>query len=763
MNKKGWLFHISKRDALPLPKALLIRGGILLLALVFCGLITTLLTGQDPIAVYGTILKGAFGTSRKIWVTGQNVAVLLGISLAVTPAFKMRFWNIGAEGQTLIGCLATTTCMILLGGKVSNFLLIVISLAAALLAGAVWGFLPAFFKAKWNTNETLFTLMMNYIAMQLASYFIIIWEVPKGAGKIGIINQASEAGWLPRIGGQAQLLPILLGALLTGMMYIYLTYSKHGYEIAVVGESQRTASYAGIKVDRVIIRTMVLSGAICGLAGLLLVGGSSHSIDSNLVDGRGFTAIMVSWLAKFDPFTMILTTLLLVFLAGFGMKAGLFPMHVWLPEAHPAAPSHVSALMSGVMIKTGVYGILRVTAALGEQPLLHTAGVILLAAGVVTGLWGVILAAMQNDVKRLLAYSSIENVGVILIGLGVAALGKSSGNQLVALCGVTGALLHTLNHSLFKSLLFFGAGNILSQTHTTSLDALGGLAKHMPLTAILFLTGTAAICALPPLNGFVSELLIYLGMLDGIASGSNTLASAAGLAALALIGGLVVLAFTKLYGTVFLGSPRTHEVAESSEADTFRIAAMALPLAGILFVGLFPRAAVSAVTRAAGFFLRTPADAADWLLSPPLAAAGRTAWILIAVVCLLLWLRRRTLRTRTVAKGPTWGCGFTAPNVRMQYTGESFSEGLQSIATSLTQNSGQGSPVGKGEIFPAAHSFDIGHRDRIGRLFAAWWVELLRVINQRVMRLRTGKINHYILFALAFLGLVFLLSVFNAI
>ena len=402
--------------------------------------------------------------------------------------------------------------------------------------------------------------------------------------------------------------------------------------------------------------------------------------------------------------------LLLVFLAGFGMKAGLFPMHVWLPEAHPAAPSHVSALMSGVMIKTGVYGILRVTAALGEQPLLHTAGVILLAA-----------------------------------------------------CGVTGALLHTLNHSLFKSLLFFGAGNILSQTHTTSLDALGGLAKHMPLTAILFLTGTAAICALPPLNGFVSELLIYLGMLDGIASGSNVLASAAGLAALALIGGLVVLAFTKLYGTVFLGSPRTHEVAESSEADAFRIAAMALPLAGILFVGLFPRAAVSAATRAAGFFLRTPTDAADWLLSPPLAAAGRTAWILIAVVCLLLWLRRRTLRTRTVAKGPTWGCGFTAPNVRMQYTGESFSEGLQSIATSLTQNSGQGSPVGKGEIFPAAHSFDIGHRDRIGRLFAAWWVELLRVINQRVMRLRTGKINHYILFALAFLGLVFLLSVFNAI
>ena len=311
MNKKGSLFHISKRDALPLPKALLIRGGILLLALVFCGLITTLLTGQDPIAVYGTILKGAFGTSRKIWVTGQNVAVLLGISLAVTPAFKMRFWNIGAEGQTLIGCLATTACMILLGGKVSNFLLIVISLAAALLAGAVWGFLPAFFKAKWNTNETLFTLMMNYIAMQLASYFIIVWEVPKGAGKIGIINQDTRAGWLPEV-GNSYLLPILIVGLMTVLMYVYLQYSKHGYEIAVVGESQRTASYAGIKVDRVIIRTMVLSGALCAMMGFIMTAGIDHTLTTTIVNSRGFTAVMVSWMSKFNPFIMIASSLLLV-------------------------------------------------------------------------------------------------------------------------------------------------------------------------------------------------------------------------------------------------------------------------------------------------------------------------------------------------------------------------------------------------------------------------------------------------------------------
>ena len=312
MNKKQSLFHIAKRDTLPWYKAVLIRGGAIVLALIVCAIVTTLLTGENPIKVYSTILYGAFGTSRKSWVTFHNLAILLGISLAVTPAFKMRFWNIGAEGQVLIGCLATAACMICLGGKIPNALLIVIMIVASVAAGALWGFLPGIFKAKWNTNETLFTLMMNYIATQLAAFFIIVWEVPKGAGKIGIINQASEAGWLPRIGGQAQLLPILVVALLTGMMYIYLTYSKHGYEIAVVGESQRTASYAGIKVDRVIIRTMVLSGAICGLMGYILTAGISHTLTTTIVDSRGFTAVMVSWMSKFNPFIMIAASLLLV-------------------------------------------------------------------------------------------------------------------------------------------------------------------------------------------------------------------------------------------------------------------------------------------------------------------------------------------------------------------------------------------------------------------------------------------------------------------
>ena len=314
MHKQS-LFHISKRDALPWYQAMLIRGGAIVLALIVCALVTMLLTGENPISIYGTIFYGAFGTARKSWVTFQNLAVLLGISLAVTPAFKMRFWNIGAEGQVLIGCLATAACMIVLGDKLSNGVLILVMLVAAIAAGSLWGFLPSFFKAKWNTNETLFTLMMNYIATQLAAFFIIIWEVPKGAGKIGIINQNSEAGWLPVIGGKQYLLTILVVAVMTILMYIYLNYSKHGYEIAVVGESQRTASYAGIKVERVIIRTMVLSGAICGLMGLLLTAGTDHTLTTTIVGGRGFTAVMVSWMAKFNPILMIFTSLLIVVLS----------------------------------------------------------------------------------------------------------------------------------------------------------------------------------------------------------------------------------------------------------------------------------------------------------------------------------------------------------------------------------------------------------------------------------------------------------------
>ena len=308
------LFHIVKRDSLPSYKSWAIRIISVIAALIVCALMTMFITHQNPIDVYSTMIKGSFGSSRRFWMMFQNLAMLLCVSLAVTPAFKMRFWNIGAEGQVLIGGLATAACMILLGGKIPNGLLIFVMIIASILAGAIWALIPAVFKANFNTNETLFTLMMNYVGIQIVSYFTIVWENPKGSGQIGIINQISHAGWFPKIGNFDYLLNVIIVFALTIAMYVYLKFSKHGYEIAVVGESENTARYIGINVKKVVLRTMFLSGAICGIAGLLLVGSTSYTISTKTAGGRGFTAIMVSWLAKFNPVYMILTAFLLAFL-----------------------------------------------------------------------------------------------------------------------------------------------------------------------------------------------------------------------------------------------------------------------------------------------------------------------------------------------------------------------------------------------------------------------------------------------------------------
>ncbi|MBO4376325.1 MAG: ABC transporter permease [Lachnospiraceae bacterium] len=305
--------HIVKRGEVRWYVAWGIRIGAIILALIVSGILTTALTGLNPIDVYKTIVTGAFGTSRKSWISLQDISILLIISLAVTPAFRMRFWNVGGEGQVLAGALAAAACMICLGEKLPSGAVIVCMVISSIAAGGIWGLVPALFKAKWNTNETLCTLMMNYIAMQLVAYFTILWEVPKGSGKIGIINQSTNAGWLPEVGNK-YLLCIIIAVVSTVLMYIYLNYSKHGYEISVVGESEHTARYVGIKVEKVIIRTMILSGAVCGLAGLLLVGGINHTVTTTIAGGQGFTAVMVSWLAKFNPLGMILTSFLIVFL-----------------------------------------------------------------------------------------------------------------------------------------------------------------------------------------------------------------------------------------------------------------------------------------------------------------------------------------------------------------------------------------------------------------------------------------------------------------
>ena len=307
------LIRISKRTTIARGKAWGIRAVAILLALVLSGFIIYAVVKMNPLLVYAAMYKGAFGTKIRAWSTIRDTMMMLCVAVGLAPAFKMKFWNIGAEGQILVGGIATAACMIYFN-NLPTPLLFLLMIVTSIVAGGVWGLLPGIFKARWNTNETLFTLMMNYVAVQLTSYCVALWENPFGSNAVGIINQRTKIGWLPALFGQSYLLNVLIVLALTIAVYVYLRYSKHGYEIAVVGNSENTARYAGINVRKVYVRTMALSGAICGIAGFLAVSGSSHTISVQTAGGRGFTAIIVAWLAKFNTFVMILISLLLVFL-----------------------------------------------------------------------------------------------------------------------------------------------------------------------------------------------------------------------------------------------------------------------------------------------------------------------------------------------------------------------------------------------------------------------------------------------------------------
>ncbi len=305
---------MSKRDGLPIWKSFGVRLIGLALALIICAIIIFALTKLNPLKVYAAMFNGTFGTKKRIWVTIRDTMMLLCIAVGLAPAFKMRFWNIGAEGQVLVGGIVAAACMINLGNTLPLVPLMIVMFIGSAVAGGIWGGIPAIFKAKWGANETLFTLMMNYIAIQLTSFFVALWEHPFGSNSVGIINPTTKSGWFPPIFGQPYTLNVIIVLSLTVLMFIYLKYTKQGYEIAVVGESENTARYAAINVKKVIIRSMIISGAICGIAGFLAVSGASHTISTSTAGGRGFTAIIIAWLSHFNSFVMILISALIVFL-----------------------------------------------------------------------------------------------------------------------------------------------------------------------------------------------------------------------------------------------------------------------------------------------------------------------------------------------------------------------------------------------------------------------------------------------------------------
>ena len=313
MSPREPLVRIVKRDEGPLWRSILIKAAAIALALLVCAWFLHGVTRLDPLAVYASMIRGAFGTTRRIWITVRDSALLLLIAVGLTPAFRMHFWNTGAEGQVLIGGLVTAALMIHYGNILPTGWLLVIMGLASIAAGALWGLLPAVFKARYNTNETLFTLMMNYVAIQLVEFFVDVWD-KKESHSVGIINMNTAGGWFPAIAGQQYLLNVLIVAAVTIFVTIYLRYTKHGYEVAVTGESESTARYAAINVPRVIVRTMMMSGGICGLAGFVEVAGISHTISINTAGGRGFTAIIVAWLAKLHPLVMVFFSFFLTFL-----------------------------------------------------------------------------------------------------------------------------------------------------------------------------------------------------------------------------------------------------------------------------------------------------------------------------------------------------------------------------------------------------------------------------------------------------------------
>jgi hydrogenase-4 component B len=440
----------------------------------------------------------------------------------------------------------------------------------------------------------------------------------------------------------------------------------------------------------------------------------------------------------------IQTAIFVLALVAFGLKGGVMPLHIWLPSAHAMAPSHVSAMMSGVIIKMGIFGILRITALFPKPPLEW--GEIVLGLGVVSGILGVGYAIGQHDVKRLLAYHSIENIGIIVMGIGVAMIGRSLNHPGLVVLGLSGALLHVWNHALFKALLFLSAGSVIHAVHTREIDHLGGLARLMPRTALFFLIGAVAICGLPPLNGFVSEFLIYLGIFSGLIvnDGAILVGVAFAAPALALIGALAAACFVKVYGAVFLGTARSAHAEHAHESGPSMIGPMGVLAGCCIFIGLAPPLIGPLLDKGVSAWAPQLRGVPQLALEAPLGWISAMAVTLLAVLLLtgvVLWHR---LRGNLATQGPTWGCGYAAPTSRIQYTSSSFAQMLVWLLRFALHPRIDRPKVR--ELFPRETAFhstvpDVALDEAIlpSLRFGAWVLSWFRVFQQ-------GSVHAYLLY-----------------
>lgn len=453
--------------------------------------------------------------------------------------------------------------------------------------------------------------------------------------------------------------------------------------------------------------------------------------------------------------------LFLLFFAGFGIKAGFIPLHTWLPRAHPAAPSHVSAVMSGVMIKMGIYGILRITSLVQHEYM--TIGIIVLTVAIVTGILGVVMAIMQHDLKKLLAYHSIENIGIIGIGIGVSILGKAMNDPMLVMLGMAGALLHVMNHALFKSLLFFTAGNVFYATHTVNMDKLGGLAKNMRLTSMAFLIGALAISGIPPFNGFISEFFIYSGVISNLTDSTfvMSLLGVATIISLVLIGGLCVYCFTKAFGLNFLGSRRSTTSQIVEEVPSSMLIPAGLIIIPIIAIGLLPGFFGRNVLMIAEQVTHLPsADAAANIINS-LSSIGYVNIAMIVIVLVIAGLKAWQQARVKIQTGPTWGCGYTAGDFRHQYTPTSYADSLKQLAEPVIDYTTHYKSFTEAEIFPPEKKFHTESKDLIEEKTILSWVYGIVRLLPKFGVAQTGMINHYLIYPMLFLIIIGLLTLLN--
>jgi hydrogenase-4 component B len=444
--------------------------------------------------------------------------------------------------------------------------------------------------------------------------------------------------------------------------------------------------------------------------------------------------------------------LFLCFFTGFAIKAGFVPFHTWLPYAHPAAPSHISGIMSGIVIKIGIYGILRMLLLIRTD--YTTVGFIILFISVVSGIYGVMLAIIQHDLKKLLSYHSIENIGIIGIGIGLGCIGMGTGNKWMSVLGFSGALLHTLNHSLFKSLLFYSAGNVLQAAGTMNIERLGGLVKKMPRTSLLFLIASLSICGLPPLNGFISEFLIYGGLYNWLFSAGlfSLIVTIFTMAGLALIGGLAIFCFTKAYSIIFLGNPRETFEHEVHEAGMGQLIPMYFVVALIVLIGLFPSFFINSLQGAVAQFT------GDITVDPNLTKVGtiesltKINWLfvtLISIFLAILGLKKLSGRNRETVTGPTWGCGYETADSKLQYTAGSFVRSYVKLAKPVLDIEKKEAAIS--EVFPEAKSHKTEPYDKIERIFIDKPVKLINRVIDLFLFLQNGQLQSYILYGIIFI------------